>query len=377
MFFDNASTTKVDKEIIEKVNELNDEFYYNPSSLYSAGRRVKKLIEECRGNILNCLNAVRGTGLVFTGSATEANNIALLGSVKKNTKKILVSSVEHPSVYNTALELKNRGYDVEFLKVNSNGVIDIEYYKSKLSKDVDLISVMHVNNETGAVNDIAYLVELAREINPNVIFHSDGVQAVGKIEVDLDDLGVDLYSMSAHKIHGFKGVGALYIKNQSKLKPIVFGGGQENNFRSGTENLLGIYSLSKAIENAVENQIKNYKHILNLKNNFINEMALSGLEYVLHSKDKNVPNIISISFKSCRAETLLNMLSDSKIFVANGSACSSKKSGNRVLESMGVSLQDIEGNLRISFSKYNTVDEVNKLVEILKIVVNKYLLNAR
>ena len=377
MFFDNASTTKVDKEIIEKVNELNDEFYYNPSSLYSAGRRVKKLIEECRGNILNCLNAVRGTGLVFTGSATEANNIALLGSVKKNTKKILVSSVEHPSVYNTALELKNRGYDVEFLKVNSNGVIDIEYYKSKLSKDVDLISVMHVNNETGAVNDIAYLVELAREINPNVIFHSDGVQAVGKIEVDLDDLGVDLYSMSAHKIHGFKGVGALYIKNQSKLKPIVFGGGQENNFRSGTENLLGIYSLSKAIENAVENQIKNYKHILNLKNNFINEMALSGLEYVLHSKDKNVPNIISISFKSCRAETLLNMLSDSEIFVANGSACSSKKSGNRVLESMGVSLQDIEGNLRISFSKYNTVDEVNKLVEILKIVVNKYLLNAR
>jgi len=377
IFFDNASTTKVADEIINEIRQLNEDYYYNPSSLYSCGRKCRKVIEDCRKDILEILGAERGANLVFTGSATEANNMALFGSVKKNTRKILVSMGEHPSVYNTALELKNRGHNVVFVNLDKSGCVDVYDYISKLDETVDLVSIMHVNNETGAINDIEYLVNLAREANPNVIFHCDGVQAVGKVDIDLGVLGVDLYTMSGHKVHGLRGIGALYIKNDKKIKPIIFGGNQENGLRSGTENLMGIVSLKMAIKKACKNLKHNQNCYKNLKKRLVENLNLSGVKYRLFSNENCVDNIVSIGFEKCRAETILNMLSDEGIFVGNGSACSSKKSGNRVLENMGVGASDIEGNLRISFCEYNSVEEIDEFVEVLKRVVDNYISNAR
>lgn len=371
MFFDNASTTKIDDEIILDFKKLNDDYFYNPGGMYVKGRDCRDLIDEYRKKILNSLNA-EGQ-LLFLGSATEANNLAIFGSVKKNFKKILISIGEHPSVYNSALELIQRGYNVEFIKLNKFGIVDFEDFKAKMDKDVGFISIMNVSNETGAINPIQKLVDYAKNVNPNVIFHSDGVQAVGKIDVDIDALGVDLYTLSAHKIHGCKGVGALFVSSKVKLKPIIFGGGQEYGLRSGTENLLGIYSLYKAVENSVDNLDTNYNNVSQLKECFLNGLKESNLNYSVHSDNDCSPYIISISFEGTRAETILNKLSDKGVFIGNGSACSSKKSGNRILESMGVSRGEIESNLRISFSKNNSLDEVKRLVVELILVVKDYL----
>lgn len=375
MFFDNASTTKIDKEFLDDIVDLNDKLFYNPGGLYSKGRDVKNYIEECRNNIINCLG---GDGkLIFTGSATEANNMAIMGVLKKNTRKLLFSMGEHPSVYNTAVELKNRGCNVEFVNLNKFGVVDIDDFKNKMTSDVDFVSIMHVSNETGAINDIASLVSIAKSVNKNVIFHSDGVQAYGKIEVDLFDLDVDLYTISAHKIYGCKGIGGLFVKKGVSLKPLIFGGGQEGGLRSGTENILAIDIFAKAVANAKKDLVKNTNHIKFLKNKFLEGIDNSNLKYSLHSFDDNAPNIVSISFENCKAETILNMLNDNMIYVGNGSACSSKSIENRVLENMGVLRSDIEGNLRISFSKDNTLQEVDKLIACLIECVEKYLNKVR
>ncbi len=381
VFFDNASTTKIMPEIAEELVCFNNDYYFNPSALYyhlhRMGEQNKPTLENMRKAIQKCLGGDNGK-LIFTGSATEASNLAIFGSVKKNTRKILVSMGEHPSVYNSALELKNRGFDVEFVNLDKTGKVDIDDFEKKMTEDVDFVSIMHVSNETGAINDIARLVSIAKDVNPKAIFHCDGVQAFGKINVNVDDLGVDMYTISAHKIYGSKGVGALYVKNKVSLKPIIFGGGQESGLRSGTENLIGIYTLYRASQIVTKNLDENYNKILNLKNLFLQKLAKTNLKYALHSFEDNSPYIVSVSFEKCRAETLLNMLGDyDNIYVGNGSACSSKKMGNRVLESMGVSKSDIEGNLRISFGLYNTPEEVEYLVQKLSERVNMYLTNAR
>lgn len=376
VFFDNASTTKIDDAIIEKLKIINSEMFFNAGAIYRGGLDVKYMLENMRENIASLLGATGGN-LIFTGSATEANNLALFGTLKKNIRKILVSMGEHPSVYNTALEIKNRGFNVEFVNLDKTGKVDIDDFRNKMTTDVDLVSIMHVSNETGAVNDIAELVSIAKSVNPKVIFHCDGVQAFGKIDVDVESLGVDMYTISAHKIHGCKGVGALYSKKNISIKPIVFGGGQESGIRSGTENILGIFTLAECAKIACENLHKNYEIVSNLKKVFLEKLEQTNLKYSLHSFDKNSPYIVSLSFENCRAETLLNMLSDRGIFVGNGSACSTSKRGNRVLENMGVDKKEIEGNLRISFSKYNTESEVLELVKNLQTVVSDYLNKAR
>lgn len=376
MFFDNASTTKIDKKIIDGLNDLNEELFYNAGALYKGGMNTKYKLENMRQEILQCMHGLNGK-LVFTGSATEANNMALFGVLKKNTRKMLVSIGEHPSVYNVALEIKNRGYDVQFVNLNKFGQVDIEDFQNKMTSDVDIVSIMHVSNETGAINDIEEFVKIAKDINPKVIFHCDGVQAFGKLDVDVEDLGVDMYTISAHKIHGCKGVGALYVRNGLQIKPIIFGGGQEENLRSGTENILGIYTLAEASKIAFNNVKNNYEYVSNLKKHFLQKLNETNLKYSLHSFETNSPYIVSISFEKCRAETLLNMLSDLDIYIGNGSACSSNKKNNRVLENMGVKRDEIEGNLRISFSKYNTKEEIDILVKNLQKCVNTYIENAR
>ena len=377
MFFDNASTTQIDKRIMKDFEKINNELFYNPGGLYSFGRDTAAFIEKCRDSIKNVIGASSQDMIVFTGSATEANNLAIMGTVKKNTRKILISSGEHPSVYNVALELKNRGYNVEFLPLEKDGTVSVRIFEEYMTKDVDFVSIMYTSNETGAINDIAGLVEVARDANPKVIFHCDAVQAAGKFDINVDDLGIDMLTISAHKIHGMKGVGCLYVKKNTQLKPIIYGGGQEKGYRSGTENTLGIYSLSRALEIASEHLNDNYNYVLGLKNKLLDILKDSGLVYTVHSVETASPYILSVSFIGCRAETILNMLSDCGVMVSNGSACSSKKSGNRILEAMSVPKDEIESNIRISFSRDNTIEEVDNMSQILISVVKEYLAKVR
>ncbi len=377
MFFDNASTTKIDEGVLSEFGRLNDEFFYNPGGLYEKGRSTASLIDDCRSDIKSVIGADEADLLIFTGSATEANNMALMGTVKKNFRKILVSMGEHPSVYNVALELKNKGYNVEFIPLDRDGTVSIKTFEKYMDNTVDFVSIMYTNNETGAVNDIKSLVEIAKDINPKVLFHSDAVQGVGKFDIDVSDLGVDMLTMSAHKIHGMKGVGALYVKKGTQLKPIIFGGGQEKGYRSGTENTVGIYSLARALRIAKDNIKGNFEHVQMLKNRIKEILSQEKFVYVIHAEDTASPYILSISFIGCRAETILNMLSDKGVMVSNGSACSTKKSGNRILEAMGCEADEIESNIRISFSKYNTLDEVEKMATILADVVKEYLRKVR
>ncbi|MBE5738428.1 MAG: cysteine desulfurase [Clostridiales bacterium] len=377
MFFDNASTTQIDKTIIADFEKLNNELFYNPGGLYAKGRGVASFIEDCRNSIKDSIGASASDSFIFTGSATEANNMALMGTVKKHTRKILVSMGEHPSVYNVGVELKNRGFNVEFIPLEKDGTVSAKMFEKYMTEDTDIVSIMYTSNETGAINDIATLVEIAKDINPKVIFHCDAVQGVGKFDINVEDLGVDMLTMSAHKIHGMKGVGGLYVKKNIQLKPLILGGGQEGGLRSGTENTLGIYSMSRALEIATENLKSNSEYVLSLKTRLIDILEDSGLVYVIHSKDNASPYVLSVSFIGCRAETILNMLSDRGVMVSNGSACSSKKSGNRILEAMGCPKDEIESNIRISFSKNNTIEEIENMATILINVVKEYLAKVR
>ena len=372
IFLDNASTTKIHDFIIDKMSKLNNDSFYNPSALYSKGVEVNRLIANYRDQIKVALKADMFDNVIFTGSATEANNMAIRGIVKKNSGKILVSQGEHPSVYNVANDLVSQGHNVEFIKLTKEGYVDFEDFKSKMDKNTSFVSIMHVSNETGAINDIKKLVEYAKSVNPNVIFHSDGVQALGKIKVNLKALKVDLYTISAHKINGMKGVGALYIKNGINLKPLVLGGGQEFNLRSGTENILGIMTLVEATNYAVEHQLEHYNKILSLKQRFIEELDKYGIDYVLHSFEENSPYIIAIGFQGVRAETLLHKMDEYGVLIGNGSACSSKKSGNRILSSMGVDQKVIESSVRISFGIYNDENDVVEAANLLNKCIIEY-----
>lgn len=372
IFLDNASTTRVLPEVQEIVNKYNTEIFYNPSALYGEAFSVSKDINKARQEILKRLGGRITDNLIFTSCATESNNMVLKASIKKHTKA-LVSIGEHPSVYKTALDLKNNGYDIEFLPINKDGVVDIETFKKYMTPEVDFVSIMHVNNETGAINAIEQLVRIAKSINDKVIFHCDGVQAFGKLNVNVTKLGVDFYTISGHKIHAPKGIGALYIKDSKHIKPLLLGGGQESEFRSGTENVSGIIGLNKASEVAVNNIEANFEHVRTL-NNYVRDNVKNA--YII-SKENASPYILMLGFAGCRAETILHMVEEKGFLIGNGSACSSKKKENRNLESMGYRQDIIEGAIRVSFSHDNTLEDIKNFVEVLNNTVEEYLNKVR
>lgn len=376
IFLDNASTTKVYKETQDLISTINDQFFYNPSAIYRKGVEVKSLIESARKNIIKFLGGDSFDQLIFTSGATEANNFAIMGSIKNKNSKLLFSEGEHPSVYNVAKNLKNLGYNVEFIKLLPNGKIDLDDYIRKLSPDVSFVSIIHTSNETGAVNDIAYLCELAKQVNNKIIFHSDGVQAFGKILFNINELGVDLYTISAHKIHGPRGAGALFIKNNVKLKPYIIGGGQEMALRSGTENVSAIKGFEKSAEITINNLINNSQHLNNLYNHFANK-AKEKIDGIVFNGTSDSKHIISFSLPNAKAETLLHMLDDEGVLVSNGSACSSKNTDNRILNCMGVNKKYIESSLRVSFDEFNTIEEIDIAIDKIKKVYELYLNTIR
>lgn len=358
---DNASTTPIYNELIDVVCATAT--LGNPSSGHACGKAAKTVIEDSRGKIAGLLGA-SDKEIYFTSSGTESNNTVLFGAKLDKNKRIIVSDAEHSSVYYPAKRLQNLGYKVEFAPVDGYGRVKLDALEKMLSNDVVLVSIMHVNNETGGVNDIKSIAKLVTKLSPAAIMHSDGVQAVGKLPIDLHSLGVDCYSISAHKFHALKGVGALYIKNGTRINPLIYGGGQERGMRSATENISGIACMAKGLE--LFKKYYNRSYIESLADKFLSGLHNIGREYIVNSDIADNPNIISFAIKGTRGEVIQSVLSDNGVMVATGSACSSNKASDRIAKALGVPKPFADGMLRISFTMSNTYDEIDNALLKLK-----------
>ncbi len=372
IYLDNAATTMVAPEVVDVVCDALKEMPYNPSSVYMPAVDMYNIMEESRLTLLSILGMEDGS-LIFTGSATEANNTALLKIKSRNSFTALIGATEHPAVYEMAEKLKRAGADIKYIPVDSFGRIRIDDYIELLENNpVKFVSIMHVNNENGAINDIGKLCEIAKAKDNNIIFHSDGVQAFGKFYYNLDELGVDMYTICSHKINGPKGVGALCFKKNLTIEPLIVGGGQENNLRSGTENIPYICGFVKAAKLKTYDNKQKYNNVLKTKSEFIEMLKRRNVEFELFSDDKCIPHILLIRFCGVRGEVLLHALEKYKIYISTGSACSSKKKTNRVLAAMGKSFEESQEVVRVSFGneKYDLeyiVDCFEKEINNLKV----------
>lgn len=369
-YLDNAATTKMFDDVKEKSSKFLNVDFYNPSAVYKQSVDVKREVENSRNKLLDFLGGLSDDKLIFTGSATEANNMVIFSQRNFAGKKYLFGAGEHPSVKECAKELEKRGYNVLFVPLDKSGRIDEEKYKQMLDSNVVFVSVQHVSNETGAVNNIKRLVSLAKKANPNVKFHSDGVQAFMKFPIDVQDLGVDYYTISAHKIGGAKGVGALYVKKGSKISPVVFGGGQEDGLRSGTENVFGIVSFALAAEKMNADMKQNFEKVSKMREELFSELSKVGVNYVVHG-ESGVPHTMNIMLeKSIRGETLVHALERRGVLLSTGSACSATKHLNSTLEAMGVPNSEILASERISIGAYMDFD-AKLIAKIIKEEIDK------
>ena len=368
IYLDNAGTTPVLKECVSIVNRCLEEDFYNPSALYSPSVSLSRQISDARESILKSL---RGDGnVVFTSSGTESDNTALFCTKKPNGSRIIVSYTEHPAVFNSAMELKQRGYDVVFCPVDKYGRVIEEEFRTLMDKNTSLVSVMHVNNETGCVNDIKKLCSIAKEINPNVLFHSDGVQAVGKIKVNLSDLGVDLYTISGHKIHAPKGVAGLFVKKGCHIRPYLFGGGQEGGLRSSTENVAGILSFSYALQEAVSKTAEEGARLEKIRNKIIN-MLPEGI--VVIDPPTHSPFILCLAMRYVRGEVMLHTLEKYGIYIGTGSACSSKKTHKKLPSVLGLNAEYENGIIRVSFNRFTHENDIDYFINMLNLEYNNLL----
>ena len=372
IYLDNCATTKPYKEVLETFVEVNDNYYGNPASINKFGKTTNKLLDAARKQVADILKVKKET-IYFTSCATESNNIAIIGSVEHKKdfgNRIIVSKIEHPSVLETYRELERRGFILDYLNVDSNGLIDLNHLKSLLTKETILLSVMHVNNVYGGVQPIKEIVELLKEY-PKVHFHVDGVQGVLKKEINLSD--IDSYSISAHKFHGIKGVGALYLKSRRTVHNITFGGGQENGLRSGTVNVAGAVSLAKALRLSYERTPDVLKKHREFKKLIINELDSINHVVINYPLDDNyVDSIINISLPKIRGEAIVNSLNERGIMVSTTSACSSKTFHlNEALYARGLSKENIEGSIRVSFSYKTKLEEIKTFVKVFKEEYNK------
>ena len=356
-YLDNAATTKVFDEVYDLMKQNNAELFYNPSAAYDVARMSRKAFEEARSTLVELLHGKHGM-FYFTSSATESNNTVFEGVHLRKGQVVLISAGEHPAVYNAAYRLESEGIVVKEIPLAEDGKIDFDEFKKLMTTEVALVSVMHVSNETGAINDIKRICAYAKQINPKVVVHSDGVQAFGKVSVNLLSLGVDLYSVSAHKIYAPRGVAGLWVKKGVVVDALLVGGGQEDNFRSSTENVGGAIAFAYSAKKVLSNFENNTKKVAELKNEFLKKLQSSSVAKYLKvfSNDECAPHIVSMTFIGIKGEVLMNALQRDGVLISTGSACSSKKAGNRTLDAMGVKSDDIVGSVRVSFSPYEDYD---------------------
>lgn len=361
IYLDNAATTKPSEKAAEAMMQAVSEFA-NPSSLHGAGLRAEKLITAARDNISRILG-VNGNDIYFTSGGTEANNLAIFGTadaLKKRGNRIITSKIEHPSVLEAFKKLEKDGFDVVYIDVLSNGIIDLEAFGDAVSEDTIFVSVMHVNNETGVIQPVQEISKIIREKAKNCVFHCDCVQSFGKIPVKPEIMGVDMVSISAHKIHGFKGCGALYTKNR-RINPMIYGGEQQNELRPGTENVGGILAFSAAASECTAdfNEMQRKRKLMaDILTDKVPNILING------SSEQNSGSVLNVSFIGIKAEILLHSLERHEIYVSTGSACSSHKpQPSHVLMAMGLSQQAVNGAIRISFSQNTTDDEIRFAAE--------------
>jgi len=361
IYFDNASTTQCSHESAEILAHYARQSFYNPSTAYHEGIAVRNEIENSRMRMLKALGAVDGK-IVFTSSGTESDNLAMFGARKTNHSRVIISAAEHAAIYYSALELRRRGYDVCLCPVDKGGRVDLQTFQELMTKDTSLVSVIHVNNETGGINDIQQLCRIAKEANPNVLFHSDGVQAFGKIPVSVTNLGVDLYSVSAHKINALKGTGALYIGKNLHINPILFGGGQETGLRSSTEHVGGIIAFAEMAAYYCEQQKTLSEIAKNIKMTIKDE--LRNIQELFFLSDEHSSDfILSFASSKVRGEVMQHALEREGILIGTGSACSSSRASRRVAEAIGLKGKYVDGVVRLSFGRYNTLDEAKTFIE--------------
>ena len=363
IYLDNAATTQPSQRAAEAMMMAVSDFG-NPSSLHGLGLQTEKLINSARDNIANMLG-VNSKNVYFTSGGTESNNLAIYGvanSLKRRGKRVITSTIEHPSVMESFKRLENDGYDVCYLGVDKDGIVNLDDLAGMLTEDTILVSIMHVNNETGVIQPIERISAMVREKSPYCIIHCDCVQSFGKIPVKPDKMGVDMVSISAHKIHGFKGTGALYT-NYARITPLIRGGEQQNEIRPGTENVGGILAFSAAVSEC-EIDIEKMRE----KRNLMRDLLCEKLDNVKinGSCEHNSGSVLNVSFIGIKAEILLHSLERHEIYVSTGSACSSHKpQPSHVLLAMGVEQKAVDGAIRISFSQNTTLDEIRTAAEII------------
>lgn len=372
IYLDNSATTRQYDEVTELIWDISKNTYGNPSSLHTMGIEAEKLVNSAREAIAATLSA-EPKEIYFTSGGTESNNLAIRGYLNGNPragKHLITTKTEHPSVLEVFRHLEESGYSVDYISVDKEGALDLDELKGKINPETALISIILVNNETGAIQDINEISAIRDRINPKTVIHVDAVQAYGKIPFAPGKSGIGLLSMSSHKIHGPKGVGAVYVSRNLRIKPLFFGGGQESLLRSGTENVPGIAGFGLAARKKFENIEENFKQVLTLRDYFIEKLSESNVDHRVISPGSGSPYILNIAFEGVKAEVLLHHLEQDGIFVSTGSACSSrKKIRSHVLSAMGISNNLIDGAIRFSFSSFNTINEIDETVKSIERII--------
>lgn len=360
IYLDNAATTAPDAGAVNAALELYRGQFHNPSALYNAGFEAHRAVESARRSILSHIAPAGGFELIFTASGSEADNQAIFSSVRRGN--FVTTEGEHAAVYQSAKELERRGIEVRYARLCADGSVDAADLLRLVDEHTSLVSVIHVNNETGAVNDVAALSAAVKKKNPKALFHSDGVQAFGKIAFSLPQ-SIDFYAVSAHKIGGVRGAAALIRRKGAPLHPLIFGGGQENGLRSGTENTFAIAQFAAAAEHKFASLERDLSHVRAL--NRAVRAGLDGGIFSVLSAENASPYILSVTAKGLRGEVLLHMLDDAGVQVGTGSACSSKNRYSRVMLACGLDEARADGVLRISFCAQNTAEEVERAIAVI------------
>ena len=371
IYFDNAATTRALDEVADKVKYMLLENFGNPSSQNMAGVNAENEVIKARKIIAASINA-EPDEIYFTSGGTESDNWAIFGTAKgyiRSGKHMITTAIEHPAVLQPMRELEKNGCDITILGVDEKGYINIDELKAAIREDTVLVSTILINNETGTIQNAEEISKAIKSVNPHTLYHVDAVQAYGKYPINVKKMGIDMLSVSGHKVHGPKGVGFFYMKKGLKVKPIIFGGGHERGQRSGTENTPSIVGLAEAVKIDMAEMDKAVEHVKLVKKTLAEGILNSiPMTYINGpSIEEGSPYVLNIGFEGLRSEVLLHSLEEKEIYVSAGSACNSKKKGaSTVLSALGIDEKRIEGAIRFSFCRYNTVEEAEQCIEILK-----------
>lgn len=369
VYFDNSATTKTYEEVINEVCYGLREFYGNPSSLHNLGLKSEKKLRECRQIIADSINSSENE-IYFNGGGSEGNNLVLKGILKPGSH-LITTPFEHSSILNTVKTLEKNGVNVTMLKIDEKGKVDLSDLEKSITKETVLVSIMHVNNEIGVIQDIEEISRVIKKASSRAKFHVDAVQSYGKLPIDVEKMKIDFMTVSAHKFHGPKGCGFIYIRKPNMLVPLIEGGAQESGIRAGTHNIAGIMGMALAAKMVNDSMKDNYDKVSSIKSRFIEKLkSIDNIRINSYDESDFSPYILNVSFRGVRGEVLLHFLEESGIYVSTGSACSSKErariGGSYVLKSLGLTNDEIGGGIRFSFSDDNELNEVDYTVETLE-----------